>query len=140
MKYQLDFRGHLLIILKPISNQNLFSRFQSWTAIKKIKSKDQAILEISYVKKSRNLINWENSITRLLKNLKWLNQFAVFTTVYPHEKNQHHASIHSWNPEDLIMGIVFGMPRCVWLHPYEWTESNRCINVCLTTSKNQLYT
>ena len=47
---------------------------------------------------------------------------CCFTTVYPHEKNQHHASIHSWNPEDSIMGIVFGVPRCVWLHPYEWTD------------------
>ena len=35
-------------ILKPISNQNLFSRFQLWclTFVQKMKSKDQAILKI----------------------------------------------------------------------------------------------
>ena len=45
---QVWLKGRLQRIPKPISNQNLFSRFQLWclTFIQKMKSKDQAILKI----------------------------------------------------------------------------------------------
>ena len=51
---------------------------------RKTKSKDQATLGILYVNVSSNLVgwenfnfNWQNSRTRLLNYLKWLNQFAA---------------------------------------------------------------
>ena len=47
-KNKVDFKGHLERNAKPISNQNLFSRFQSgsWTVAQKMKSRDQAVLGI----------------------------------------------------------------------------------------------
>ena len=39
-------------------------------------------------------------------------------------KNQHHSSIQFWHIADSVLGIIFVMPRCTWLHPYQWTESD----------------
>ena len=39
--------------------------------------------------------------------------------------------IQSCLTADLILEIPFGLPKCAWPHPYKWTESNRCIYLCL---------
>ena len=48
---KLDFKGQPQRITKPISDQNLFSWFQSWCwpVEEEITSKDQAVLEIFYI-------------------------------------------------------------------------------------------
>ena len=61
------------------------------------------------------------SITRLLSYSKSLYELVVFVEAYTYTKKQHHISIYSWHIADLILRITF--------------ESNRCICVCLTTSK-----
>ena len=67
---------------------------------------------------------------------KSLYKFVVPVEAYPYaKKNHHHGSIQSWHIVNLILRITFGRPRCTWPHPYERTESNRCICVCLTTYK-----
>ena len=65
---KLDFTGHPQRIPKPISDQNLFSWFQScWTVEQKMNSNNKAILEIFYEKESNNLNGREkNSRTKLL--------------------------------------------------------------------------
>ena len=47
-------------------------------------SKDQAILEIFYVKKSSNVIGLENFSLKilLLFHKKWPNQIAIFSDAY----------------------------------------------------------
>ena len=90
----LDSRDIPQRIQKHISDQNLFSWFQLWwwTVVQKIKSKDQGILEILYVKTSNMIgrMNFEfwgqNSRTRQLNCLKYLNQFAVLWTAYHMQK------------------------------------------------------
>ena len=41
-----------------------------------------------------------------------------------------------WN---LILLLIFNV-KIAWPHPYEWTESYRCIYVCLNTCKIQIHT
>ena len=79
-----------------------------------INSKDQATLEIFYVKKSNNMIGWENlgglnSRARPLNCLQWMNQSVVSVDVYPCAKNQHHSSIHSWHIIEPMLG------KCIWM-------------------------
>ena len=59
-------KRHPKWIVKPISDPNIFRGLQSWclTFILKMKSKDQAILDIFHVKKSSNLIGRENFDTK----------------------------------------------------------------------------
>ena len=66
-------------------------------------SKDQAILEIFYGKKSSNVIGWENFSLKilLLFHKKWPNQIAAFTDAYTHAKSQHHSSIQAWRIAEL---------------------------------------
>ena len=136
-KNKFDFKGHLQRNAKPISNQNLCSRFQSgsWTVAQKMKSRDQAVL---------GMFIWKNQAIWLAKrilgsklknqNVKLLEMtIFFFFRCYPHAKNQHYISSHSWHIANLIIGITFCMPRCAWPHPYHWTESKRCIYGCLTT-------
>ena len=52
-------------------------------------------------------------------------------------KNQHHSSIQFWHILHLILRITFGRLRYAWLHPHNWTESNRCICARLTTCKKK---
>ena len=61
-----------------------------------------------------------------MTGLKWLYQYV---------EKQHYSSIQTWHIADLRFEITFVMPRCVWPHLYEWTESNKCIYVYLTTCK-----
>ena len=70
-----------------------------------------------------------------LGHWKSLYQFVVSVKAYLYAQNQHHSSIQCWHIAVLISRITFGRRWCVWPHPCEWTESNRCICVCLTTSK-----
>ena len=60
---KVNFKRHPERIPKPpVSNQNLFSRFQSLccTVVQKMKTKDEDILGIFDVKESSNLIGREN--------------------------------------------------------------------------------
>ena len=98
-KNKVDFKGHLQRNAKPISNQNLFSRFQSgsWTVAQKMKSRDQAVLGM-FIWKNQAIwlakrILGQNSRTRMLNYLRW--QFSFSLDVYPHAKNQHYISSHS---------------------------------------------
>lgn len=59
---------------------------------------------------------------------------------YIYATNQQHSLIQYQHFVDLILGIIFGMPRCIWPHQYERTKSNRCIYVYLITQINQLHT
>ena len=69
----------------------------------------------------------------------WIN--LLFLRIPSHmQKISITASIQSWYNEDLILEKTSGMPRCAWSRAYEWTESYRCIYVCLSRyKKSNLY-
>ena len=56
------------------------------------------------------------------------------------QKNRIIASILSWHNEDVILEKSLGVTKCAWPRAYEWTESYRCIYVCLRRhKKSNLY-
>ena len=121
LKNKLDFKGHPQRLPKLISNQNLLSWFSCFsTVVKKVKSKDQVILKIFYVKEPNNLICREKFGSKLKNQIVSMN-------AYPCTKNWYDRSIQSWHVADLILGITLGMFRRTWPHSYEQTKSYRCI-------------
>ena len=82
-----DFKGQPTRILKPVNNQNLFSRFHVIIILNyqtKTEVKDLAVLEILYVKVSDNLVVQENVGATSKKKVRRLLVFS-----YLREKNSH---------------------------------------------------